>query len=284
MKGGFLKKSPMNPETEVIRPAHSLDKVAIITGGNKGIGLGCAKVFVADGYSVTICGRDSAVGERVAIDLTAKGPGKCHFEKCDVRKRDDIERLIHTTIEMFGQLNCLINNAGIHPPFKTIDEFSVEEFHALLEMNLISYFTACKLALPYLRKTHGSIINIGSLTSILGDYGTTIYCSTKAAINGFTKALAIEEARNGVRVNAVIPGNIITQSRQDLEATMRNGQAFHDFVESWQWLGRSGTIEESGYTCLFLASDGAGFITGTELILSGGAELGFGPKRPMPEF
>jgi len=151
-------------------------------------------------------------------------------------------------------------------------------------MNLISYFVGCKLALPYLRQSGRSIINIGSLTSKLGHQRATIYCATKGAISAFTKALAIEEAKNGVRVNAVLPGNIMTQSRADLEARMKNSQAFHDYVEKWQWLGRSGTIEEVGYACLFLASDSSWFITGIDLILSGGAELGFGPKEPTPEF
>jgi NAD(P)-dependent dehydrogenase (short-subunit alcohol dehydrogenase family) len=151
-------------------------------------------------------------------------------------------------------------------------------------MNVISYFVACQFALPYVRQRRGSIINIGSLTSKLGDHWATTYCATKGAISAFTKALAIEEAKNGVRVNAVLPSNIITQSRLDLESTMKNGQAFHDYVESWQWVGRSGTTEEVGHACLFLASERAKFITGIDLIISGGCELGSGPKSPMPTF
>jgi NAD(P)-dependent dehydrogenase (short-subunit alcohol dehydrogenase family) len=125
---------------------------------------------------------------------------------------------------------------------------------------------------------------MGSLTSVLGHHLATIYCATKGGISAFTKALAVDEAKNGVRVNAVLPGNVLTQSRADLEANMKNGRAFHDYVEKWQWTGRSGTVEEVGQACLFLASDQARFITGVELILSGGAELGFGPKVPIPEF
>jgi NAD(P)-dependent dehydrogenase (short-subunit alcohol dehydrogenase family) len=259
------------------------DKVALVTGGSKGIGAGCAKVFVEAGATVVICDVDSANGERVAAELTAQGPGRCHFEHADVRRADDLRRVIHVAIEKFGHLDCLINNAGVHPPFKPIDEFSSEEFRDLLDMNLISYFTACKFALPYLRQTKGSIINIGSLTAKLGDHWAAAYSSTKAGISGLTKALAIEEARNGVRVNAVLPGNIMTQSRMDLEASMKDGQAFHDFIEGWQWVGRSGTIEEVGFACLFLASDRARFITGIEMIFGGGCELGFGPKAPLPK-
>jgi NAD(P)-dependent dehydrogenase (short-subunit alcohol dehydrogenase family) len=258
-------------------------KVVIVTGGSKGIGSGCAKVFAGAGANVAICDLDAVNGERLAAELTAQGPGKCHFERCDVRNTAELERFIHGTVERFGHLDCLINNAGVHPRFKPIDEFSLTEFRDLLEMNLISYFAACKFALPYLRRTKGSVINMGSLTSKLGDHWAGAYSSTKGGVSGLTKALAIEEAKNSVRVNAVLPGNIMTQSRMDLEASMKNGQVFHDYVESWQWVGRSGTIEEVGYACLFLASDHARFITGIELILGGGCELGFGPKAPMPK-
>lgn len=263
---------------------HNFDKTAVITGGSKGIGSGCANVFVAAGASVVICDLDVGNGERLAAELTSQGPGRCHFEPGDVRKPADLQRVVDTAVERFGQLACLINNAGVHPPFKPIDDFSLVELRDILETNLVSYFMACKCALPHLRKTRGSIINVGSLTSLLGDYGVTSYCATKGAVSAFTKALAIEEAKNGVRVNAILPGNIMTQSRLDLEASMKNGQAFHDYVESWQWVGRSGTVEEVGHACLFLAGDHAGFITGVELNLSGGAELGFGPKTPMPKF
>jgi NAD(P)-dependent dehydrogenase (short-subunit alcohol dehydrogenase family) len=262
----------------------NFDRVAIITGGSKGIGSGCAGVFVQAGASVVICDLDVENGERLAAELTSQGPGRCHFEPGDVRNQDDLHRVVETTVTRFGHLACLINNAGVHPPFKLIDDFALADLREVLETNLVSYFMACKSALPHLRQTRGSVINIGSLTSALGDFGATTYCATKGAVSAFTKALAIEEAKNGVRVNAILPGNIVTQSRVDLEASMKNGKAFHDYVESWQWLGRSGTVEEVGHACLFLASDHAGFITGVELNLSGGAELGFGPKAPMPKF
>lgn len=260
--------------------AQDFDKVTLITGGSKGIGAGCARVFVRAGATVMICARGREAGEALAAELTTAGPGECHFEQCDVTKPEQIKRVIDKTVELFGRLDCLINNAGQHPGHKPIDEFSIEEFKDLLQLNLVSMFAACKFGLPYLRQTRGSIINMGSISGATGQWQATTYCATKAGIHGFTKALAIEEAKNGVRVNAVVPGNIMTQSRIDLEAKMENRQAFHDYVESWQWLGRSGTIEEVGYTCLFLASDAASFITGIELLVTGGIELGPGPKGP----
>ncbi|MCL4488850.1 MAG: SDR family oxidoreductase [Chloroflexi bacterium] len=257
------------------------DKVTLITGGSKGIGEGCARVFVAAGASVVVCARGRESGESLARELTRKGPGQCHFEPCDVSNPDDIRRVVDKTVELNGRLDCLINNAGQHPPHRPIDEFSIEDFSALLQLNLVSYFAACKFALPHLRKTRGSIINMGSIVGEFGQWNATTYCATKGGIQGLTKALAIEEAKHGVRVNAVLPGNIITQSRIDFEAKIKNRQEFHDAVESWQWMGRSGTSEETGYVCLFLASDAASYVTGIDLLVSGGMELGQGPKVPI---
>lgn len=254
------------------------NKATLITGGSKGIGSGCARIFVRAGASVVICDIDEEGGHALAAELNAAGPGTCQFLQCDVRRPDQLERVIERTAAGFGRLDCLINNAGQHPPHEPIDGFSVEAFRQMLEMNLVSVFAACKYALPHLRKTRGSIINLGSIVGAVGQWHATTYCASKGGVHGLTKALAIDEAEHGVRVNAILPGNILTQSRLDFEAGMENGQAFHDFVETWQWTGRSGTIEEAGNLCLFLASDAASFITGAELPLTGGIELGQGPK------
>lgn len=258
-----------------------LDKVTLITGGSKGIGEGCARVFVSAGASVVISDVRKDEGKALAQELTTKGPGMCYFEPCDVRKPEELKRVVDRTVERYGRLDCLINNAGWHPPHKTIDEFSIEDFRDLLELNLVSYFAAAKYALPHIRKVRGSVINMGSIVGQYGQWQATTYCATKGGVHAFTKALAIDEAKYGVRVNAVLPGNILTQSRIDLEAKMENSQAFHDWVERWQWLGRSGTVEEAGSICLFLASDAASYLTGIELIVSGGQELGQGPKGPI---
>ncbi len=263
--------------------AAGFDKATLITGGSKGIGSGCARVFTRAGAGVVICDIDEETGRALAAELTATGPGACHFEPCDVRQPAEVEGVIERTAARFGRLDCLINNAGQHPPHQPIDEFSVEAFEELLQLNLVSIFAACKFALPHLRKTRGSIINLGSIVGAMGQWQATTYCASKGGVHGFTKALAIDEARHGVRVNAIMPGNILTQSRLDLEATMEYGQAFHDFVETWQWTGRSGTVEEAGNLCLFLASDAASFITGAEIPLTGGIELGQGPKVTVSE-
>ena len=241
-----------------------------------GIGEGCARVFVQAGAPVVICARGAKKGEALAAELTEAGPGTCNFVKCDVTKSDQIRQLIEKTLQMHGRLDCLINNAGRHPDHHPIDDFSVEEFEELLKLNLVSCFAAAKFALPHLRRTKGSIINMGSLVGTIGQQEATTYVATKAAISGLTKALAIDEAKHGVRVNAVLPGNI------NSPAALALPKDLYEEAAGWSWQNRWGEIEEVGHACLFLASDEARFITGIDLVISGGAELGYGSKKPLP--
>ena len=253
------------------------DKVVIITGGSRGIGEGCSRVFAEAGAIVIIASRDEKTGVELAEELNQKGKGKAHFIQCDVTSEDDIESLIKETINKTGRIDCLINNAGWHPPHKPIDEFSSKEFRDLLDLNLVSIFVACKFALPHLRKTKGNIINMSSLVGVMGQLYAVTYVATKGAITSFTKALAIDEAANGVRVNSVSPGNIYTPLWQEaIDAALDPEQCRAD-GEAAQLVGRMGTIEEAGKLCLFIASE-ATFTTGIDHILSGGAELSYGRK------
>ena len=147
-----------------------------------------------------------------------------------------------------------------------------------MTLNFVSQFVACQHALPYLRKTKGSIVNMGSITSQQGQEGTTSYCASKGAVASFTKSLAIEEAASGVRVNTVLPGNILSDGRMKVSA--EKGPELDKWIDANQHFGRSGTIEEVGQVCLFLASEAASFMTGTEVQVTAGVELGFGVKYP----
>ena len=258
----------------------NFDKVTIITGGTMGIGEGCARVFTRAGAPVVIAARDKTRGEEVARTICEQEQGSCTFIRCDVTLPEEIKALIDETVRRFGRLDCLINNAGWHPPHTPIDDISIEDFKDLLQLNLVSYFAACKFALPYLRQTKGCIINMGSLVGTMGQEYATIYVATKAGISGFSKALAVDEARNGVRVNVIAPGVIQTPLTKFYVDSQPDPKAMQEALNSWQWNGRTGTIEEVGEACLFLASDGAGFITGIELNISGGAELAYGVKLP----
>jgi NAD(P)-dependent dehydrogenase (short-subunit alcohol dehydrogenase family) len=253
------------------------DKVVIITGGSKGIGEGCVRVFVEAGSTVVVFSRGQAAGEALAREVTAKGPGTAHFVACDVSDVDEVRHVIEETVRLFGRIDCLINNAGWHPPHKPIDDFSVEDFRKLLDLNLVSIFAACKFALPHLRKTKGNIINMSSLVGIMGQAGATTYVATKGGITALTKALAVDEAAHDVRVNVVSPGNVYTPLWQEaIDASPDPAQTRAD-GDAAQLLGRMGTIEETGKLCLFLAAD-ATFTTGVDHIQSGGAELAYGRK------
>jgi len=256
------------------------DKVAIVTGGSSGIGKGCAQEFVKAGARVVVCCNDEAQGEAVATALraTAHEPRDVSFIYCDVRKHDDLKNLIDGTYSAHGRIDCLVNNAGWHPPHKPIDEFSVDEFRDLLELNLVSVFTACKLTLPYLRQTKGNIINMASLVATIGQRFATTYVATKGALTSFTKALAIDEAPNGVRVNSISPGNVYTPLWQEAIDAATNPEQYRADGEAAQLMDRMGTIEEVGRLCLFIAAE-ATFTTGVDHIVSGGAELGYGRKR-----
>jgi len=254
------------------------DKVVVVTGGSKGIGFGCVRVFVEDGGSeVVFCARNAEEGQSVEAHLNAHGPGRAHFVRCDVSKVDDVRALIDETVGKFGRIDCLINNAGWHPVHKPIDDFSVQDFRNLLDLNLVSIFAACKFALPHLRKVKGNIINMSSLVGAIGQLHATTYVATKGAITALTKALAVDEAAHEVRVNSVSPGNVYTPLWQEAIDASVDPTATRAAGEEAQLLGRMGTIEEAGLLCLYLAAD-ATFTTGVDHVLSGGAELGYGRK------
>lgn len=253
------------------------DKVVIITGGTKGIGEGCVRIFADAGAKVVFCARNESEGKALADELNSKNNGETFFIKCDVSKTEEIENLIAQTVEKYGQIDCLINNAGWHPPHKPIDDFNETEFRELLDLNLVSIFSACKFALPYLRKTKGNIINMSSLVGSMGQIYAVTYVATKGAITAFTKALAIDEAEFGVRVNSVSPGNIYTPLWQTAIDASENPAQTRADGDAAQLLGRMGTIEEAGKLCLFIAAE-ATFTTGVDHIISGGAELGYGRK------
>ncbi len=250
-------------------------KVVIVTGGTRGIGEGCVRTFVGAGARVAFCGREDGTG--LAAELTRVGPGAAAFLPCDVSRVEDVEALVDTTVARYGRLDCLVNNAGWHPPHKPIDEFSVQDLRDLLELNFVSVFVACRRALPHLRKTKGSIVNVASLVASMGQLHATTYVATKGAITAFTKALAIDEAAHDVRVNSISPGNVYTPLWQEAIDQAPDPARCRADGDAAQLVGRMGTTEEAGRLCLFLAAE-ATFTTGVDYVLSGGAELGYGRK------
>ena len=257
------------------------DKSVIITGASKGIGKGCAKVFCEAGANVVICARGEEEGSKAAEEIDSSSEGKCLFFKCDVSDPEQIKALINFTVAEFGGIYCLINNCGYLPERRPIDECEAQDYEHVLKTNLISMFMACKYALPYIRRAGGNIINMSSVIGKTGQEGSVMYTSIKGAIISLTKSLAIDEARNGVRVNVVVPGHIETEMFEQEKRRAANPKGYVEFCNQSQWLGRGGKSEEVGYACLYLASKFAGFVTGSEFVISGGFEIGNGPKTPF---
>jgi len=250
------------------------DKVAIITGGSKGIGLGCARVFAKYGCTVVIAARGEEDGRAAEGELVEAGQ-RALFVRCDVTSEEDMRGLVDTAIEQFGKLDCVVNNAGWHPPAMGIDETSVEAFEQLLRLNLTSSFMGCKFSVPHLRKTRGCIINMSSEVALIGQGMAPSYVSTKAGQLGLSRALALDLAADGVRVNAVCPAGVMTPLMREWADTEYDPEAALKMVDSWHPLGRMATIEEMGEVCAFLASDEASFVTGQTICPDGGAMLGY---------
>ena len=215
------------------------------------------------GVNVVFVGRTEEKGKAIEEELNALGKGEATFMKCDVTDFDALAACVNAAYEKYGKLNVVFNCAGIFPPQRPIDQWTLEEYDQVINTNLKSYIVVIRTALPYLRKSKGVIINVGSVLGKMGDEGAVPYTCTKGAIECMTKSLAIDEARHGVRAVEVKPGHINTE----MFFKTTSEQADPDGI---------------AYTVLFLASDWASFITGTDVMVSGGFDIGEGPKPINP--
>jgi NAD(P)-dependent dehydrogenase (short-subunit alcohol dehydrogenase family) len=251
------------------------DKVVIISGGASGIGAGCAEVFHRAGGNIGIIDRDQAGGERMADRLNSLRSGSADFVCCDVGQREQLTDAIGRLKDRWGRLHCLINNAGIHPPDTPIDQTDDQLLDQVFRINFTSTFVASRVALPFLRETKGTIVNMSSMTAVLGQRNSTAYSASKGAQLSLTRSLALEAADSGVRVNAVLPGNVDTPLMQSWAATLPDPAAALSRIAALQPLGRMASAEEIGKVCLFLASDDSSFITGQGIEVDGGASLDY---------
>jgi len=185
-------------------------KVALVTGGSRGIGLAIARALVADGVQVAVTGRDASHLSAARPALDAAGPASVETLQADVRKPGDVARAVEATVARFGGIDILVNNAGVGI-FKNVSEMSPEEWADIFDTNVAGMFYACRAALPHLkRRGGGSIINISSLASTSPFVGGAAYCASKAAVNAFSEALMQEVRYDNIRVSYVLPGSVAT--------------------------------------------------------------------------
>ncbi|VEN36255.1 unnamed protein product [Callosobruchus maculatus] len=243
-------------------------KVVLITGGSSGIGAETAIEFSSLGADVVITGRNAESLEQVA-DKCLKKP---LIIQGDVTKEKDVEDLMSKVIQTYGKLDVLVNNAGIIGT-GGIESTSLAQFDNMFQVNVRSLYHLTMLATPYLIKTKGNIINVSSRAGLRAANNVLAYCMSKSAVDQFTRCCALDLAAKGVRVNSVNPGVIVTELHKRGGMSEEEYAKFLERCKQTHPLGRPGQTTEVAKAIVFLASDGASFITGVNLPIDGGSQV-----------
>jgi 3-oxoacyl-[acyl-carrier protein] reductase len=239
------------------------DRVALVIGGARGIGEGIAARFFEAGAKIVIADREEAVGRETARRLQG------HFVATDISQKADADRAVSEAVEKFGDLDIMVQNAGIFP-WTLIENIEPEEWDAVMAVNLRGTFLAARAALPFMKaRKYGRMVFTSSITGPrVTSPGHGHYSASKAGINGFIKAAALEFSGYGITVNGIEPGNILTEGIK-----LHRSAAYIKSMEDAIPLGRLGTPRDIANAALFLASDEASYITGTTIIVDGGQTL-----------
>lgn len=249
------------------------NKVAIVTGGAMGNGLGIVKIFLKYGAKVVILDYDDAIYETVESLKTDNNMVMGY--KVDIRNKDDVTKYINEVATIFGNIDILVNNAGVCrlEKFENLDD-DLRDFH--FDINIKGTWNVTKACLPYMKNRKASIINLSSVTGpMVADSGEVAYATTKAAIIGFTKGLAAEVINDDIRVNAIMPGYIRTPmvDGMALETNPENPEEVVNGIALGIPMKRLGTIEELGELAAFLASLESSYITAQGIVIDGGSTL-----------
>ena len=248
------------------------NKVAIVTGGAMGNGLGIVKTFLKYGAKVIIFDYSDKIEETVN-SLRQEGK-EVEGYLVDIRDREKIKECVEKVVEKYNKIDILVNNAGVAkltPFLETSDE--IRDFH--FDINIKGAWNMTKEVLPYI-PNGGAIVNLSSVTGpMVADTGEVAYATTKAALYGFTKGLAAEVVSNGIRVNAILPGYIMTPMVEGIakDSDMSNPDSVVKGIADGIPMGRLGTIEELGELAAFLASEESSYITGQGFVIDGGSTL-----------
>jgi NAD(P)-dependent dehydrogenase (short-subunit alcohol dehydrogenase family) len=240
-------------------------KVAVITGASRGLGRAMAVALGGAGVKLALVSRDRGKLEETAAEAAKLGAEAAVFQ-VDVSDEAQVRQVERDVIARFGAADILINNAGIAIRKKVVD-YTLEEWHSVMDTNLTSVFLMCRSFVPHMRgRGYGRIINIASIMAHISLPLRGAYSASKAGVIGFTRALALELATDGISVVTISPGPFATEMTAPLRSSPDQLQQFNSSVPMERW----GEPEEIGKLALFLCSDGAGYITGTDIVIDGG--------------
>jgi len=241
-------------------------KIALVTGGSRGIGFATAKILSENGATVIITAKNSERLKKSTLEI----PNSIGIV-ADIRNKDNVKNVINKIIEKFGKLDILVNNAGIFPKIKQLHEIDEDDWNEVLDVNLTGQFRFTKEAIPHLQKTSGSIINISSDAGLKAYQGfnADAYSASKAALILLTKCWALEYAKNKIRVNCICPGVVDTDMTKPFLKTQKD----REFMDSEHPIGRIGQPEEVAKAVMYFASDDSSWTTGAILTIDGGQSI-----------
>jgi meso-butanediol dehydrogenase/(S,S)-butanediol dehydrogenase/diacetyl reductase len=257
--------------------ARLASKSALVTGGAAGIGGAIVRRFVAEGAQVLVGDRDQPRGEALCAELG----GAAIFHGLDVSDATSFADAIAAAIRLCGRLDILVNNAGIALPAAAVQDTTLDQFEQLVDVNLRSVFLGCKLAYPHLKASRGCVLNISSMAGVTGQERHAIYAATKGAINALTKCAAVDWGRDGIRINALCPAGVWTDTLRAWMKAQSDSASIETYLGQIHALGYCPEPEAIASVAAFLCSDEARFITGCVMPVSGGSECGYNVHAPV---